>query len=140
MNCWPSDQRGQTHCNLEYELGDTINELNDLVISIPIPGSATRGPEVLDVVGETSFDSRNMLLHWRIDQVERAKNPSGAMEFALPAAPHESFFPIYVKTSAPQTYCGIEVLEVLHTESGAPMKYSKEVTLKVESEDYTIGA
>lgn len=64
VTCWPSDQRGKTHCNLEYELGEVIPELQvrtprrapapmacahpalcmlqDIVISIPVPSQ----PEV----------------------------------------------------------------------------------------------
>jgi len=137
VTCWPSEQRGKTHVNMEYELGDTITELTDLVIAIPLPGSATRGPEIIDCSGETSFDSKNMQLLWRISTVDDS-NSSGALEFALPEAPHEAFFPINVQFVAPQTYCNIEVLDAFRSADMHPVKFSKNTNLKVE--EYTIGA
>jgi len=137
VTCWPSNQRGNTHVNMEYELGDTITELSDLVISFPLPGSCTRSPEIVDSCGETQFDSKNMQLHWRISEVDES-NSTGALEFSLPEAPEESFFPITVTFSASQTYCPIEVVEVMHSQSNQPVKHSKNVSLKPE--EFTIGA
>jgi len=132
VTCWPSDQRGKTHVNMEYELGEVIQELQDIIITIPVPSSC----EVIDVSGETSYDARNGNLLWKLDSVD-ASNNSGSLEFALPAVSHDSFFPIDVKFTAPQCYCNIEVLGIMSTETGQPVKFSKEVTLKVD--EYTIG-
>jgi len=131
VTCWPSDQRGKTHCNLEYELGSVIEQLEDIIIQIPVPSQ----PEVLDSTGETQYDHRNGNLYWKLDSVD-GSNSSGSLEFSLPAVDHGSFFPIDVKFTAPQTFCDIQLLEVLNVSTDAPVKYSKQTTLKIE--EYTI--
>jgi len=131
VTCWPSDQRGKTHCNLEYELGEVIPELQDIVISIPVPSQ----PEIVDVAGETQYDSRNGMLLWKLDTVD-SSNSSGTLEFSLGAVSHDMFFPINAKFTAPSTYCDIQILAVTSTETEQNVKYSKQVTLKVD--DYAI--
>lgn len=37
VNCWPSENDGQCDVNIEYELLQESLELNDVVISIPVP-------------------------------------------------------------------------------------------------------
>ena len=37
VNCWPSENDGQCDVNIEYELLQENLELNDIVISIPVP-------------------------------------------------------------------------------------------------------
>lgn len=37
VNCWPSENDGQCDVNIEYELLQENLELNDVVISIPVP-------------------------------------------------------------------------------------------------------
>jgi hypothetical protein len=132
VTCWPSDLRGKTVCNLEYELGEVIQELQDVVISIPVPSHC----EVAEVSGEAQYDSRNGVLLWRLDTID-ASNSTGALEFSLSSVSHDMFFPINVKFTAPQTYCNMQVLGVVNTETNGNLKFSKETALKVE--DFVIG-
>ena len=37
VNCWPSENDEQCDVNIEYELLQENLELNDIVISIPVP-------------------------------------------------------------------------------------------------------
>lgn len=37
VNCWPSESGSSCDVNIEYELQEESLELNDVVISIPIP-------------------------------------------------------------------------------------------------------
>lgn len=37
VNCWPSENDGQCDVNIEYELLQENLELNDVIISIPVP-------------------------------------------------------------------------------------------------------
>jgi len=37
VNCWPSESGTGCDVNIEYELQDETLELNDVVISIPVP-------------------------------------------------------------------------------------------------------
>ena len=37
VNCWPSENDGQCDVNIEYELLQENLQLNDVVISIPVP-------------------------------------------------------------------------------------------------------
>ena len=37
VNCWPSESGTGCDVNIEYELQDDALELNDVIITIPIP-------------------------------------------------------------------------------------------------------
>lgn len=37
VNCWPSESGSGCDVNIEYELQEESLELNDVVISIPVP-------------------------------------------------------------------------------------------------------
>jgi len=132
VTCWPSDQRGKTHVNMEYELGNTIPELENVCISIPVP----QQPEVIDVDGSTNYDARSGNFNWTLDECG-AGNSSGSLEFALPAIGHDAFFPITVTFTAPSTYCDIQILAAIGLEDGEPKKFSKQHTLTVK--EYSIG-
>jgi hypothetical protein len=136
VTCWPSNQSGQTHCNLEYNLGEVLEELEELVIAVPLPGSAVHPPNIIDCDGETVFDSKNSQLLWKLDTVDRS-NESGALEFAVPQAAHEDFFPVRVSFTSPSTMCAMQVLEVIAADTGAPVRFSKQTLFKVEN--YTVG-
>eukprot|EP00656_Telonema_subtile_P029274 TRINITY_DN32429_c0_g1_i3.p1 TRINITY_DN32429_c0_g1~~TRINITY_DN32429_c0_g1_i3.p1 ORF type:complete len:156 (-),score=60.65 TRINITY_DN32429_c0_g1_i3:55-522(-) len=119
-------------CNLEYNLGETLAELEDVVITVPLPGSAVHPPQIVDCDGETVFDSKNSQLLWKLTSVD-ASNSSGALEFAVPQSGHEDFFPVQVSFTSPTTMCAMQVLQVLAADSGAPVRFSKQTTFKVDS-------
>lgn len=136
VTCWPSNQGGMTHCNLEYNLTGVLPELEDFVVRIPIPGSAAHAPEIIDVDGDTTFDSRTNELLWRIDSMD-GSNDNGALEFSVPQVNHQEFFPVKVDFTSPTTLCSMEVLEVVDS-GNAPVRFSKQCAFKVDS--YEVGS
>jgi len=136
VTCWPSNQGGMTHCNLEYNLTGVLAELEDFVVRIPIPGSAAHAPEIIDVDGDATFDSRTNELLWRVTSMD-SSNDSGALEFSVPQCNHQEFFPVNVDFTSPGTMCSMEVLEVVGA-GGAPARFSKQTAFKVES--YQVGS
>jgi len=55
------------------------------------------------------------------------------MEFVVPAADPNSFFPIDVKFTANKTFCDIKVGSVTQTQNGNPVKFAKRTQLVVDS-------
>merc|ERR1712070_646207 len=128
VTCWPSNQSGKTHCNLEYQLGETLAEIEDFEVRIPIPGSTAHAPEIIDCDGETAFDSKNAELVWRVTSMDQS-NGAGALEFAVPQADHQEFFPVKVDFTSPATLCSMEVLQVIG-EGNVPKQFFKQTAFK----------
>jgi len=64
-------------------------------------------------------------------------NGSGALEFAVPQANHQEFFPVNVGFTSPSTMCAMEVLDVIG-EGNAPKRFSKQTAFKVDA--YQVGS
>ncbi|XP_024358092.1 coatomer subunit delta-1 [Physcomitrium patens] len=130
INCWPSLSGGESYVNIEYEASRAF-ELQNVVIHIPLP--AIRDvPTVNQVDGEWRFDSRNSVLEWNITLIDNS-NRSGSMEFVVPAADPNSFFPIDVKFTANKTFCDLKVGSVIQTQNGNTVKFGKRTQLVVDS-------
>lgn len=130
INCWPSVSGGESYVNIEYEASRTF-ELQNVVIRIPLP--AIRDvPAVNQVDGEWRYDSRNSVLEWSITLIDNS-NRSGSMEFVVPAADPNSFFPIDVKFTSNKTFCDLKVGSVIQTQSGNSVKFGKRTQLVVDS-------
>jgi len=130
INCWPSVSGGESYVNIEYEASKSF-ELQNVIIHIPLP--ALRDvPMVNQVDGEWRYDARNSMLEWSITLIDNT-NRNGAMEFVVPAADPNSFFPIDVKFTANKTFCDIKVGSVTQTQNGNPVKFAKRTQLVVDS-------
>ncbi|TRY72377.1 hypothetical protein TCAL_04742 [Tigriopus californicus] len=123
INCWPSDN-GQGGCdvNIEYELEQEQLELNDVVISIPIP-HGVNAPVVAECDGAYTYEKRGALL-WQLPVID-SSNKTGSMEFSC-GGNADDFFPIHVSFYSKKTYSEIKVLDCLDVDSEAPVKYSSE--------------
>jgi hypothetical protein len=130
INCWPSVSGGESFVNIEYEASKAF-DLQNVIINIPLP--ALRDvPSVTQVDGEWRYDSRNSALEWSITLIDNT-NRSGSMEFVVPAADPNSFFPIDVKFTANKTFCDIKVGSVIQTQNGNSVRFGKQTQLVVES-------
>jgi len=126
INCWPSDN-GQGGCdvNIEYELEQDQLELQDVVITIPIPhGSGT--PVVAECDGDYTYEKRGALL-WQLPMID-AKNKTGSIEFSCGGNP-DDFFPVQVAFFSKKSYSGIEVLDCYEVDSETVVKHSTETIL-----------
>ena len=119
VNAWPSASGGETFVNLEYESGADY-DLRHVTIAIPLPGGGP--PTVNQVDGDWRYDARAGCLLWSVELVDDT-NRSGSLEFVVPAADAEAFYPIDVSFSAGRTLCDVEVETVTDVGSGAPVKY-----------------
>eukprot|EP00096_Caligus_rogercresseyi_P002137 TRINITY_DN1402_c0_g1_i1.p1 TRINITY_DN1402_c0_g1~~TRINITY_DN1402_c0_g1_i1.p1 ORF type:complete len:547 (+),score=176.22 TRINITY_DN1402_c0_g1_i1:62-1642(+) len=126
INCWPSDN-GQGGCdvNIEYELENSNLELNDVVISIPIPHGAG-SPVVAECAGDYTYERRGVLL-WQLPLIDES-NKSGMMEFSVGGQP-DDFFPVSVSFYSKKLFSGIQVSDIFFLEDGGSVKHSKESLL-----------
>ncbi|MEQ2208389.1 hypothetical protein XENOCAPTIV_028111, partial [Xenoophorus captivus] len=106
VNCWPSESGSGCDVNIEYELQEENLELNDVVISIPVP-SGVGAPVIGDLDGEYKHDGRRNILEWCLPVID-ANNKTGSLEFSIAGQPND-FFPINVSFVSKRSYCDIQV-------------------------------
>lgn len=129
INCWPSESGTGCDVNIEYELQEESLELNDVVISIPVP-SGVGAPVIGDLDGEYKHDSRRNVLEWCLPVID-ANNKTGSLEFSVAGLPSD-FFPINVSFVSKRSYTDIQVTAVSHVEGDTPIKYSSETSFVVD--------
>lgn len=130
INCWPSVSGGDTFINIEYE-ASTEFDLQNVVITIPLP-ALRDPPSMRNYDGEFRYDSRRSVLEWTIVLVDDS-NRNGQMEFVVPAANPDAFFPVDVKFTSEKTLCDVKVAGVTRTDTGQPVKYTGLTEMIVDS-------
>jgi len=121
INCWPSDNgSGGCDVNIEYELENTELELQDVVITIPVP-HGVGAPNVAECDGDYTMDNRRSALLWQ----------SGSLEFSVGGSP-DDFFPLTLAFNSSKSFSGIKVLDCVEVDSGAPVKHSTNTTFFAE--------
>uniref|UniRef100_A0A4W4FYJ8 Coatomer subunit delta n=1 Tax=Electrophorus electricus TaxID=8005 RepID=A0A4W4FYJ8_ELEEL len=129
INCWPSESGSGCDVNIEYELQEESLELNDVVISIPIP-SGVGAPVIGDLDGEYRHDGRRNVLEWYLPVVD-VKNKTGSLEFSIAGQPND-FFPVNVSFVSKGNYCDIQVTKVSQVDGNSPVRYSTETSFLVD--------
>jgi len=130
INCWPSDNgSGGCDVNIEYELENTDLELQDVVITIPVPhGVGT--PNVAECDGDYTMDTRRSALLWQHTLID-ANNKSGSLEFSVGGNP-DDFFPVTLSFNSTKSFSGIKVLDCVEVDGGSPVKHSTNTTFFAE--------
>uniref|UniRef100_A0AAY4E2H2 Coatomer subunit delta n=1 Tax=Denticeps clupeoides TaxID=299321 RepID=A0AAY4E2H2_9TELE len=126
INCWPSESGSGCDVNIEYELQEESLELNDVVISIPMP-SGVGAPVIGDLDGEYRHDSRRNVLEWCLPVVD-VKNKTGSLELSIAGQPND-FFPVSVSFVSKGSYCDIQVVKVFQVDGDSPVRFSTETSL-----------
>lgn len=131
INCWPSENGdGGCDVNIEYELENTKLELQDVVITIPLPMGIT--PSITECDGEYNHDSRKHQLHWNLPVIDAA-NKQGAMEFSVPSSIPGDFFPVDVSFSSKTLYADLKPLKITSVDDDSSIvKYSSETLMYAE--------
>jgi len=130
INCWPSENgSGGCDVNIEFTLENTELELNDVVISIPIP-NGVGAPNVSECEGEYTHDTRRGALLWQHPVID-ASNASGSMEFSVSGNP-DDFFPVTMTFNSGKTFSGISVNDCVDVDSDAPVKYGSDIAFIAE--------
>ncbi|CAH8603227.1 unnamed protein product [Heterobilharzia americana] len=133
VNCWPNEIPGGFEVNVEYELQDTELELENLVMSIPLPPSS-KPPLIGNCDGEYELNPRKTQLDWRLPIVNN-ENPSGSIEFTLKTARSsqaEQFFPLKLNFRSNKPYCGIKIMEATVGNQDTPIVFSCESNFYTE--------
>ncbi|KAJ1189947.1 hypothetical protein NDU88_006688 [Pleurodeles waltl] len=129
INCWPSESGNGCDVNIEYELQEENLELNDVVITIPLP-SGVGSPVIGDIDGDYRHDSRRNILEWCLPVID-AKNKNGSLEFSIAGQPND-FFPVHVSFVSKKNYCNIQVNKVTHVDGNSLVRFSTETAFLVE--------
>ncbi|RHZ68928.1 hypothetical protein Glove_292g56 [Diversispora epigaea] len=130
INCWPSPAGdGTIDVNIEYVLENENYEFKDVSISIPLP--STGNPVVGDVDGNYEVNRQTRTLEWQLPIID-SSNKQGSLEFNIVGDDVNAFFPVSVSFLSEKLICDIDVLDVTHVETEAPVTFSKEKILKVE--------
>ncbi|KAM5573900.1 coatomer subunit delta [Rosa sericea] len=130
INCWPSVSGNETYVNIEYD-ASSMFDLRNVVISVPLP-ALREAPVVKEIHGEWRYDARNSVLEWSILLIDNS-NRSGSMEFVVPPADSNVFFPISVRFSATSTFSDLKVVNILPLKGGAPPKFAQRTQLLTEN-------
>jgi len=122
INCWPSDNgAGGCDVNIEYELENLDLELQDVVISIPIP-HGVGAPNVAECDGEYTHDTRHGALLWQHPLID-TNNKQGSLEFSIGGNPQD-FFPVTLSFNSTKSFSGIKVIDCVEVDGGNPVKHS----------------
>jgi hypothetical protein len=128
VSCWPTPGgNGTTAVTLEYELQRQDFVLSNVRISIPIIGSS---PNIGEISGDYEFDVRNHVLHWKLDFIDES-NANGSAEFSMGAVDASSLFPITISYTSSQTFCPIEIEQVVSAE-GEPVRFALSKALQTD--------
>uniref|UniRef100_A0A8C5PM45 Coatomer subunit delta n=1 Tax=Leptobrachium leishanense TaxID=445787 RepID=A0A8C5PM45_9ANUR len=109
INCWPSESGNGCDVNIEYELQEDRLELNDVVITIPLP-AGVGSPVIGDIDGDYHHDSRRNTLEWTLPVID-SKNKTGSLEFSIAGHPND-FFPVTVSFVSKKNYCSLQVRNI----------------------------
>ncbi|GMH39503.1 hypothetical protein BSKO_07401 [Bryopsis sp. KO-2023] len=126
INCWPSPSGDETYVNMDYEAIDRF-DLKNVVISIPLP--TNQSPSVNEVDGDWHYNSRRNTLEWTIDLID-STNRTGSLEFVVPQADADDFFPVDISFGCSGLMCDIAIDSVENPETGEPTKFSFSKTLQ----------
>ncbi|KAJ2682281.1 coatomer subunit delta, partial [Coemansia sp. RSA 1285] len=130
INCWPSPTgSGTVDVNIEYELNNADLELEDVVVTIPIPPGAQ--PTVSDVDGVYNVDRAHSVLQWQIPTID-SSNKDGSLDFSIPGNDAGVFFPVHVSFACKKPYYGISVTGVT-TPDSQDVEFSQTISLVPEN-------
>jgi hypothetical protein len=134
INAWPSVSGSDSYVNIEYESVAEF-DLQHVTVVIPLPALAS-APQVNQIDGDWKYDARKSALIWTIEIVDDS-NRSGALEFVVPAADPNMFFPVEVSFNATSTLCDVGVAGIVSAETGEPIaKYGSSTSLVTD--DYRV--
>lgn len=133
INCWPTiNNDGSADINIDYELQHTDLVLEDVCITVPVPGA----PTVNTIDGDYNYERRDGVLEWTLPTIDES-NAEGSIEFSVKdGSSANQFFPVTVSFRSKKTFAGIEILGVEQTEGGAEVPFSSEVCLSPDSYEY----
>jgi hypothetical protein len=135
ITCWPEEAGGVITVSVEYTLQREDIALADLVVTVPL-GAGAEPPKVAKCDGVYKHAARDGALAWRVEAVSvREGTATGGLEFSVKAGRGvtlDSFFPVRVSFSSPDTLSGLRVLDVVAAEDGKQLRHSVASGLSVD--------
>ncbi|KAI9502767.1 coatomer subunit delta [Coemansia spiralis] len=129
INCWPSPTgSGTVDVNIEYELNNASLELEEVVVSIPLPSGVQ--PTVSDVDGVYNYDRAHSTLEWQIPTID-SSNKNGSLDFSVSGNDAGVFFPVHVSFVCKKPYYGIVVTGIT-TQDKQEVDFSETILLVPE--------
>ncbi|KRY32833.1 Coatomer subunit delta [Trichinella spiralis] len=130
LNCWPSESADGCEVNIEYTLEDENMQLEDVLITIPLP-SGSPAPVIVECDGEYKHVRMHNCLEWRLPLIDYT-NKQGCLEFTTKMGHVDHFFPIKIQFSSKQLFCNITAEQVSLADDNNPVKFSQEIKLITE--------
>jgi len=115
VNCWPEDEGGSINVNIEYELTRDDVVLTDVNILLPL--GTTDAPVIESIDGQYKHDPAAGMMCWHFDVVD-SDHSTGAMEFSIPGANPDAFFPVQILFKSEKLLCPIDVTGVTSSANG----------------------
>ncbi|KRZ13005.1 Coatomer subunit delta [Trichinella zimbabwensis] len=130
LNCWPSESADGCEVNIEYTLEDENRQLEDVLITIPLP-SGSPAPVIVECDGEYKHVRMHNCLEWQLPLIDYT-NKQGCLEFTTKMGHVDHFFPIKIQFSSKQLFCNITAEQVSLADDNNPVKFSQEIKLITE--------
>jgi hypothetical protein len=130
VTVWPAEENGKSVVSAEYSDPNPNITLKNLCVSFPC--HTKESPNVSHVDGEYTFDPRDQILNWHVNEID--SNSSGSLEFSIREVPQDKFFPVHVTFSSDTLFSGVKIEGVFNND--ASVEYSAENSVIVE--EYTI--
>lgn len=123
VTCWPSSKGSKgMSCTVEYELLQQNLSLLDIQITIPLPSNDVK----VDSIENGTYTTKQNSLTWILDRID-SKNSNGVLEFSLNSGDENSFFPISVKFTSPNTISGFSIENINSTKDDSSVLFSKDI-------------
>ncbi|KAI1717285.1 adaptor complexes medium subunit family domain-containing protein [Ditylenchus destructor] len=129
LNCWPNESPDGCVVNIEYTLQREDWELNNVVITVPLPPATV--PVVSECEGAYEYVKSKAILVWTMAVID-SSNKSGVLEFSTPNGHSEHFFPVNVRFTSGNLFCKIGVEGVQMMNNNEPVEFSAETRLMTE--------
>ncbi|CAJ0568194.1 unnamed protein product, partial [Mesorhabditis spiculigera] len=129
LNCWPQESSDGCTVNIEYTLQREDLQLNNVIITVPLPASTA--PVVSECEGSYEYQKSRSQLVWTLPIIEES-NSTGTLEFTVPNGHSDSFFPVHVSFASPSLYCKLLVESAQTFDGSTPVTYSTETNFGTE--------
>lgn len=136
VQCWPSpveDGSGACDVMIEFELQASQLDLQNVIITVPLPAGVEATFDVPDVGTAEAGDG---ILEWHLDEVSQSSGvTSGQLEIRVNEGAQEVdvFFPVSVDFVSSQTLSEIAVASVVSAESSQAVNFSTQSVLSAEN-------
>ncbi|KAH7701991.1 putative coatomer delta subunit, partial [Aphelenchoides avenae] len=126
VTCWANESPDGYVVNAQYTLQRTDMQLNNVVITIPLPPATA--PVVSECEGNYEYVRSSSQLVWSLDVVD-GSSETGSLEFSVPNGRAEHFFPVNVTYASQDLYCDLKAEDVTTADGSESIPFSAELVV-----------